>query len=290
VAHESKPAERPFVDIAIPCLPYQSSKWWPKIMSLILSEERYGKVQINKITAVSSALVDSNKNHVISVGKKRENYVDSNRKEITADFLGGEAEWIFWIDDDTAPPKLAITKLLSSGHDFISGLYYSKAEEHVPIALLKAEDGGYRPISGYSSGTIMPVDVVGMGCCLIHRSVYERIMQGHTLYRRMDKTLFAFPNSQIKDKEPINSERFEPYIENGILHEPTFPAELEEGENYPFYALANGRTEDIEFCELAAHVGIRPWVDTSVTCEHIGLSTVTEKDYEAYQLHKAGLL
>ena len=57
-------------------------------MSLILSEERYGKVQINKITAVSSALVDSNKNHVISVGKKRENYADSNRKEITADFLG----------------------------------------------------------------------------------------------------------------------------------------------------------------------------------------------------------
>jgi len=40
-------------------------------MGLILSEERYGKVQINKITAVSSALVDSNKNHVISVGKKK---------------------------------------------------------------------------------------------------------------------------------------------------------------------------------------------------------------------------
>jgi len=62
VAHKSKPAERPLVDIAVPCLPYQSSKWWPKIMSLILSEDRYGKVEINKITAVSSALVDSNKN------------------------------------------------------------------------------------------------------------------------------------------------------------------------------------------------------------------------------------
>ncbi len=290
MAHESKSAERPFVDIAVPCLPYQSSKWWPKIISLVLSEERYGKVQVNRITAVGSAMVDSNKNYVISIGKKRETYVDSNRQEITEKFLDGNAEWIFWIDDDTAPPLLAITKLLSSGHDFISGLYFAKAEQRTPVAHLRVESGGYKSIEGYSPGTIMPVDLVGMGCCLIHRSVYERIMAGHTLFRNYDGMLFAFPNSELKDKELIKSERFKPYIENGVLHEPAIPAELREGEHYPFYVLANGRTEDIAFCELAAHVGIRPWVDTSVKCEHIGLSTVTEKDYEEYFRRKEGLL
>jgi hypothetical protein len=282
-------ANKPIVDIGVAANIYQSNRWWPKVMSLILSEERFGDIEIGGIRAVSSAVTDANRNAVIGNNIRRLSLTDSNRKEVVHGFLDGKAEYLFWLDDDTAPPQLSITKLYRSGHELISGLYFSQGDTHEPVAHFKNEIGRYIAIVGYSSGNVMQVDSIGMGCCLIHRSVFERIMEGHELFRRYNGVVVLIQKSQIRgDSEQY--ERFEPYVENGIYHEPYMKTELQEGERYPFYAFENGRTEDLYFCELADHVGIKPWVDTSVVCEHIKLGTITEADYSAILLKEEGIL
>lgn len=258
-------------------------------MSLIISEERYGDVTINSIRAVSSAVTDANRNTVIGNNIRRLSHTDSNRKEVSYGFLAGNADYLFWLDDDTAPPQLSITKLIRSGHELVSGLYFSQSGAHEPIAHFRNEIGRYVPIVGYSQGSLMQVDSIGMGCCLIHRSVFERIMEGHELFRRHDGTLVPIAKSQIIGADYEEPEDFEPYVENGIYHERYTRTELNEGERWPFYAFENNRTEDLYFCELAEHVGIKPWVDTSIVCNHYKLGTITEKDYIDVLLKDEGI-
>ena len=47
---------------------------------------------------------------------------------------------------------------------------------------------------------------------------------------------------------------------------------------------------DVHFCELAANVGIKPWVDTSVLCEHYKIRSIKESDFIDKRLKAEGLL
>jgi len=288
VAHKSRPAKRPIVDIGIPCLAYQAQGWWTSLSGLLLSEERYGKIKIGTIRASSSAIPDMNKN--ATVGGKRFSDVDENRRTISKNFLDSNADYIFWIDDDTAPPQLAITKLYNSGHDFIAGLYFANSTYN-PVMFKRADNSfGYVSIVNYTQGELIEVDGIGMGCTLIHRSVYEKILDGHNLYRNRVGALIPIPKSAVLDKEPVIPKDFMPYIQNGIYQEPYWKTELKPEENFPFYMFHGGRGEDVHFCELAANVGIKPWVDTSVLCEHYKIRSIKESDFIDKRLKSEGLL
>jgi len=105
--------DKPIVDIGVACNFAQSYQWWVSVMNLVLNESRWGDVTINAIRTVGSALPDHNKNNVIGNFVKRNALTDTNRTEVVKGFLDGRADYIFWLDDDTAPPPDAITRLLS---------------------------------------------------------------------------------------------------------------------------------------------------------------------------------
>jgi len=271
---------KPVVDIGIACNIYQSFQFWTGLVELILSEERAGNIIIGKIRAIGSALPDHNKNSIVGNVVKRLSLTDANRQEITKGFLDDGADYLFWMDDDTVPPQLAISTLVKSGHEFIAGVYYMPSETCYPIAYKREKSNLYSPVYKYPIGALLEVDAVGFGCTLTKRSVFEKIMAGHTVYVRYDGTLLPMPNDKIfEGNAPVN---LAPMIKDGVYMESVRKQSDDENDKrpFPFFALENGRTEDYYFCELAEHVGVKPYLDTTVQCSHWKLGATTIDNYK----------
>lgn len=273
----------PVIDIAVACSAHQIPDWWSPVMGLLIETERSGIVKIGSIRSVSSALPDQNKNNTIGLQKRRWSLTDTNRNEIiNRGFLRGDADWIFWLDDDTVPPKNAIDHLVQLGREFVAGLYFLPGKPYNPIAYKRHEDSGlYAPIYKYPKGGLFEVDSVGMGCTLIHRSVYEKIKAEHIVFERYNGSIFPLHKSQVlKPVYQDHKKRKAPYVRAGVYHEQISPQRKEDDRNFPFYLLEHGRTEDHHFCELAENVGIKPYIDTTITCEHYKHKATTVSDYE----------
>ena len=265
-------------------------------MGRLLLEQSNG-INILRIRAVATAVIDSLKNS--SVGwtapishKHRNNLTDANRNTVVGlgvngkpnpdGFLVGNADWFCCMDDDTVMPELAISKLLSLGREFVAGIYYTGGKDTIPIAYVRNPDTGlYESLGNYPKGALVPVDGVGMGCTLIHRSVYEKIMKEHVLVQRQNGTLFPVHKSKVKGEIPT-SLKGNDYIKNGIYHAPV-QQPTQKNYNWPFYALEYGRTEDLHFCELAENVGFQPYIDTTIVCDHLKLGPVNEETFKKYR-------
>jgi hypothetical protein len=237
-------------------------------------------VVLGKIHAVSSALPDWNKNIQLNEGKGRESKTDVNRSKISKDFMSGDAEWLFQIDDDTTPPQDALVRLLKAQRDFIAGVYFNPRPPFNPIAYIREDDGFYTAVYGYPQGTLIQIDSVGMGCTLIHKSVFQKIYDNHRVFQRQNGSIFAMHNDNVFGTLPAD-----PFvkktrtIKDGMFSEPVIEVNKDE-RPFPYYAMEYARTEDHHFCELAASVGVKPWLDTTITCEHWKLKDVGKDDYD----------
>ena len=180
-------APKYLVDVGVACSANQTPQWWEPLTATLLREDRTDDIEIHNIVAVGSAMPDHNKNRVIELYRQgdsipRQSKTDTNRNKIAnIDFLTGGADWLWFIDDDTPPPHNALSQLLEKRCSFIAGAYFDLgADSHHPIAYIReGKYGWYMPVQGYADGALMQVDSVGMGCTLIHKSVFEKI-QGRT--------------------------------------------------------------------------------------------------------------
>lgn len=270
------------VDIAIACSAHQIPDWWAPIMAMLLYTNESGIVRIGKVRTVSSALPDSNKNNTIGTTKKRWSLTDANRNEVTKGFIDEAAEWVFWIDDDTVPPVNAITHLVKLQREFVAGLYFLPSKPFNPIAYKRHPNSGlYAPVYHYPKGALFQVDSVGMGCTLIHRSVYEKIKDEHVVFERYNGSIFPVHKSQIKKPDIWQHDtRRKPYVKKGLYQVQVVPVQEDDDRTFPYYLLEHGRTEDHHFCELAENVGIKPYIDSTITCEHYKHQATTVADYE----------
>jgi hypothetical protein len=277
--------KRPIVDIGVACAANQSPAWWSPMTGGLLHEEKTGIIQINAIIAISSALEDYNKNNTIerySSSPRRMKKTDVNRNKVVEDFMSGPAEWLFFMDDDTVFQRGTITKLVEKRRDFIAGIYFMPGVDrpHNPIAYQRSKEGYYRPVVDYPDGALFQVDSVGMGCTLIHRSVFEKIRDSHELFVRANGSFTPVLKKRILNKKPYKGTIKKPFVKDGILHTPVFSQEPEDDRGFPYFAMEYCRTEDHHFCELAEDVGIKPWLDTTLDCQHIKMLPTTLKDYK----------
>ena len=79
---------------------------------------------------------------------------------------------LMFIDDDVILPADSYERLAAHGQDIVSGLYYRRTPPIQPVAM-RWQDGKSVYIGGFKAGEMVEVDLVGAGCLLIHRRVFE---------------------------------------------------------------------------------------------------------------------
>lgn len=201
--------------------------------------------------------------------------VDINRNKIVDEFLRTDAEWLWWIDADNLPPVDALRRLFAVGEPLVSGLYYggSLRDEITPIAYLRREDGAYhnlKQIYQWERGEIVPVDAVGMGCFLTHRSVYTDIAEQYVAVQTGNGGMTSVHRDDIHGElreQPINND-YSYTVRKGHLYMPVYQPSVADP-IFPFFQCEFNRTEDYVFCEQAKRVGYRILLDTSVEVGHI---------------------
>lgn len=215
---------------------------------------------------------------------------DHNRNAITDDFLKSRAEWLFWIDSDTTVPAGAVDRMLAHGRTLVSGLYYGKHDPHPPIAYT-IYNGAFTPIDKtilWEKGEILPVDAVGMGCMLTHRSVFEDIRKNYEVYQIPGGGVVPIHhNDLLGDVETTAGVRHHEH--DGKVYQGQMRVRLKkptlEGLKFPYFMVEHIRTEDMFFFDLARRVGHTPVLDTSIECGHLRFHPYTGKDYRDEKGH-----
>lgn len=156
---------------------------------------------------------------------------DHARNHAVEILLGTDLEWLFFLDSDVIPPRDAIARLQGRRKPLISGVYHRRSPPHGLPVMIK--DG--RWVTDYPANAVIEVDLVGAGCFLVHRSVFEQCP-----HQSPDKKWFSWD----VDKKGT-----------GIK--------------------SDGRclSEDFSFnVWVKEKLGIPTLVDTSVQCRHAGYS------------------
>lgn len=279
------------VDVGIACNKNQPHQRWGRVMGELLRVQERGVVKIGRLLYIGGAQPDWVKNKVAQLFIAPAP-TSENRNQIVAE-SDGDAIW--WLDDDTVPPAGALEQLLERRVEIAAGVYYRRSAPFNPMVYRRMPNGTYAPMWEWQTGEVIqePGLAVGMGCTLVRREAYERIRDGHVLFKRKGTgTLVAVQREAVipslDDSPPETGEqrrRVEVRYGRPYLVEELTPVVDPDEQWFPFYMMEYQRTEDLYFCELAAAVGCRVAVDTSIECEHWGLSPVTGEDFR--QLHAA---
>lgn len=101
---------------------------------------------------------------------------DAARNTLVQKMKDTNSNWLFFLDSDVICPPTTIERLLSHRLPIVSGLYYTR---HSPINPAMWSDAGdkahFVSITQFQVGSLVEAHVVGMGCCLIHRSVFDKL-------------------------------------------------------------------------------------------------------------------
>ena len=251
------------VAIGIAAYGTQPPDWWKHLATMIAGLPGYGIEFCGLLVA-----------NVMST--------DKNRNAIVKAFLNGNADYLLWIDTDNTIPIGGLKRLLESGKALVSGLYHLKVPPYTPVAYMRMPDNsGYIPIHGFRMGEIIPIDMAGMGACLVHRSVYEAIQSKYVMLARHNGTIALVHVDDITGK--INDKyTAPPKVHNSQYLETYRKMNPNKDTHFPFYYLEYGRTEDVPFFEMAQRCGFQPYVDTGVDCSHLGPKEVTSRDRYEY--------
>ena len=86
---------------------------------------------------------------------------------------------LMWIDSDIVfeqppDPNEAILRLIRCNESIVSGIYRARQKSGFNYSMWLKHPQGFVPVQSWS-GNWISVDVIGMGCCLMKREVFERV-------------------------------------------------------------------------------------------------------------------
>ena len=177
--------------------------------------------------------------------------IDVTRDSMVKTVLDLGFEWIFFLDSDVILPKDALQNLISHNLPLVSGLYKAKKPNGFFWAAWmkgKTPEGkeAFVPIASWTD-RLFQVDVIGCGCMLINRKVFEGIRA------KTDLPFFLWS----KDRDPQ------------LLKKLNIPSTL--------MPVMGEISEDFWFCLLAHHCGFPVVADGNVLCGHLATVKITDK-------------
>ncbi|MBN3036945.1 MAG: hypothetical protein JW834_00690 [Candidatus Diapherotrites archaeon] len=116
------------------------------------------------------------KPYSINLAFERSKPLDAARNNLARMAVETGADYLFFLDSDCIFPPDTLTRLMAHGKDVISGLYFWK-EPNFPPVMYKKGKVLYDHIVEYPKNSLVEVDAVGMGCCLIKTSVFRGLAE-----------------------------------------------------------------------------------------------------------------
>jgi hypothetical protein len=166
--------------------------------------------------------------------------IHSARGQIAMSAIKNKCDYLFFIDSDCVLPPDALKRLVAHDKDIVAGMYFHKTAPFAPVVYKIGEKNLYDVMMDYPKNTVMEVDGVGMGCCLIKTSVFEKFV--HDVNGQQE--CYAF--------EPIPATKKRPSITG----------------------------EDFAFCHRAQEAGYKIYVDTGLQCKHQTVRYIDEEYWE----------
>ena len=138
------------------------------------------------------------------------------RNILVREFLKTDAEYILWLDSDMLPEapgdanealKILLDTLVSTGESIVSGLYRAKQVHGFNYAIWKDADPkqlapgmefGYQHVTDWT-GDWIEIAVCGLGFCLMHRRVFEKLNQPYFSWE--------IPDTQSEDFDMLSKAR-----------------------------------------------------------------------------------
>lgn len=110
------------------------------------------------------------------------------RTQAAYECLNRGYQWLYFLDSDCIPPPDCLMKLLAYRLPIVSALYHQKFPtwtgmevKYMPCMFNEGRDAQGNPtrveVSNFQYGDLIEVAYAPSGCILIHRSVFERMLQ-----------------------------------------------------------------------------------------------------------------
>lgn len=126
------------------------------------------------------------------------------RNECVRKCRGANFEWLLFIDDDVFLPKDAVAKLLASGKELISGIYWTKSVDNTSPVIFEKMGAG--PMYNFEPDKVIPIGGSGLGACLIHMSIFDDFDKAGIPYF-VENWVYVDPAGQ-KLKCPIGEDHY----------------------------------------------------------------------------------
>lgn len=220
---------------------------WGKIPSIVIGVPSRGNLSIDFIRG----LINLQKPPRTQIRFSDTLGIQKARRELVEFALKWRADYLFFLDDDVIPPKDSLIKLLKHNEDIVAGWYPGKRFPIEPAvwvdSLLEEERAPSIPLV---FDMLVPVEIMGLGSCLINVDVFREIEPPYFYY------------SMNKDELcPLYDELSEEQREEAHMDD-------------------RGTSEDFWWCRKVRDNGYEVLVDPNIGCIHEGDTKFNPKQYQ----------
>lgn len=153
------------------------------------------RIVASQRVAIMHAARHGNVDWVGDVSPNREKFdvARNHVAKVACDDIEKDTDYVFWVDSDIELPADAISRLVSHGDPFVTGIYFQRLEPHYPLVAIqlptpkKDYSGSFQWIIKWPENAYFPADGCGFGCVLTSVKLLRDINQEWFKYERFSE-------------------------------------------------------------------------------------------------------